>query len=143
MTKVYFDGGCRPNPGQMETAVVARGMLHHIASRGPGSSELAEWQALLDAMAVARSLGIRDLLLIGDSIGVIRQARGQAACPSERTGAMREAFVEQARWFDRVRVRHIKRTQNLAGIALGQIRQGRMPGRRRVPDERGVSPGKR
>lgn len=123
---MYFDGGCRPNPGEMETAVVARGKLHHRASSGYGSSELAEWQALLDALAVARSLGVRDVLLMGDALAVIRQATGESACPSEKMRALRQDFVEQSLSFDRVRVRHIKRTQNLAGIALGQIRQGRI-----------------
>ena len=26
--KVYFDGGCRPNPGPIEAAVVLRGAVH-------------------------------------------------------------------------------------------------------------------
>jgi ribonuclease HI len=54
--KLWFDGGCRPNPGRMETAVVARPNLVH-PDCGAGDSNRAEWLALLAAMAVARALG--------------------------------------------------------------------------------------
>jgi hypothetical protein len=37
----------------------------------------------------------------------------------------RDRFEREARLFDRLRLRHIKRSQNLAGIALGQLWQGR------------------
>ena len=61
--KIYFDGGCRPNPGKMETAVVTGGAAEH----------LAHFRALAEG--------------------------GPAPA-----------------------VRHIKRTQNLAGIALARGR---------------------
>lgn len=123
MTKLYFDGGCRPNPGQMETAVVTLGKLYYRPNVGRGSSELAEWHALLDAVEVARSLGLRDLILLGDALAVIRQSGIRAPRGSDDSHACREAFIARSQDFDRVRVRHIKRTQNLAGIALGQLRQ--------------------
>lgn len=124
MTKVYFDGGCRPNPGPIETAVVALGKLYHRAAEGQGASETAEWTALLDAVAVARALGIRDLILLGDSAGVVAQANGRARS-GDHAAEYRARFLAQLSEFERVRVRYIKRTQNLAGIALGQMRQGR------------------
>lgn len=122
-TKIYFDGGCRPNPGTMESAVVARGELHHRPDVGQGTSEQAEWLALLDALAVARSLGERDVLLLGDSAGVIAQVIGETRC---RSFDLREQYAHAITGFDRVRVRYIKRSQNLAGIALGLVRQGRI-----------------
>jgi ribonuclease HI len=124
LTKVYFDGGCRPNPGVIETAVVALGKVHHRAAAGHGSSELAEWTALLDALDVARGLGLRDLLLLGDSAGVVGQANGKAGS-GDGAADCHARFLAQITDFERVRVRHIKRNQNLAGIALGQMRQGR------------------
>jgi len=134
LTKVYFDGGCRPNPGMIETAVVTRGKLYHRAAAGHGSSELAEWIALLDALEVARALGIRDLLLLGDSAGVVAQANGKARSGSDGAADCRARFLARAGAFERVRVRHIKRSQNLAGIALGQMRQRR----RMTSDENGA-----
>ena len=113
--KIFVDGGCRPNPGEMQVAVVARGVVHHFAGLGQGSSEQAEWLALLHGLRIAKTAGERDIVLLGDSASVIAQANGQAKC---RNAEFFEQFQGQAATFERVRVRYVKRTQNLAGIAL-------------------------
>lgn len=114
--KIFMDGGCRPNPGPMEVAVVARGMVHYRTGLGGGTSHEAEWAALLYALEIARGLGETDVVLIGDSADVVAQANG-ARCSSP---ALLAAFREQAQHFTRVRVRHVRRGQNLAGIALAR-----------------------
>ena len=116
--KIFFDGGCRPNPGQMQFAAVVRGVVHHVADLGHGSSEQAEWQALLHALRVAKTVGERDIILLGDAVGVIAQANGTAKC---RNAASLEQFQMEVANFDRVRLRYIRRNQNLAGIALGKL----------------------
>jgi ribonuclease HI len=120
--KVFFDGGCRPNPGEMETAVVARGILHHRTGLGHGSSEQAEWLALLDALQVAKALGATIVEALGDSASVINQATGTSKCRKPELRRCLEAFEEEACHFASLRVRHVKRTQNLAGIALARAR---------------------
>lgn len=115
--KVFFDGAARPNPGPMALAVVARGQVMVRAGPGEGSNGDAEWLALLAALEIARDLGLRDVVLLGDSAFVIDHAAGggrsRAACARylERLADMRVAFA-------RVRLRRIARAQNLAGIAL-------------------------
>ena len=47
--KVYFDGGCRPYPGRMELAVVIHGQAHIQLEVGRGTSQDAEWLAVLMA----------------------------------------------------------------------------------------------
>ena len=116
--KIFFDGGCRPNPGQMQAAAVVRGAVHHVADLGHGTSEQAEWLALLHALRIAEIAGERDIILLGDAAGVIAQANGTAKC---RNAASLEQFQMEVAKFDRVRVRYIRRNQNLAGIALGQL----------------------
>ncbi|HMI41071.1 MAG TPA: reverse transcriptase-like protein [Sphingomicrobium sp.] len=116
--KIFFDGGCRPNPGAMQAAVVARGVLHHFADLGHGSSEQAEWLALLHGMRVADDLGERDVILLGDAMGVIAQANGVAKC---RSASRFEQFRALSAKFERIRVRYIRRNQNLAGIELSKI----------------------
>jgi ribonuclease HI len=64
--KLWFDGGCRPNPGRMETAVVARGQTWFTPTRR-GRRNRAEWLALLAAMALAARMGESDVVLCGDS----------------------------------------------------------------------------
>lgn len=123
MLKIFFDGGCRPNPGAIEVAVVARGELHLRTALGSGSSERAEWLALLAAIDVARQIEARDIILLGDCAGVIAQANGDARGRSPDAIECARVVANQCRLFDRLRVRHIKRTQNLAGIALDRLRQ--------------------
>ena len=120
--KIFFDGGCRPNPGTMEIAVVAGGEVHIVDDLGQGTSEEAEWLALVHALRIAHALGTRssgrsDFVLLGDAAGVVRQANGSGqprGIALRHLKAMRALTGEAGM----PRIRHIKRTQNLAGIAL-------------------------
>lgn len=122
--KLFFDGGCRPNPGAMEAAVVARGIVYLHPGLGPGSSSEAEWAALLHALDIAQSLNATDIRLLGDSALVVHQAKSEWACRSVDFQPYLAAFRERSRHFERIRIRHVRRTQNLAGIALESIRNG-------------------
>lgn len=122
--KVYFDGGCRPNPGPMQTAIVAGGRLYHQDQLGDGDNNDAEWLALIHALGVARSLGVADVTLLGDSALVVQQATGIAACRSARFSQRLAEFHALATGFERLRIRYIRRSQNLAGIALERIHGG-------------------
>ena len=102
----------------MRTAVVLRGTADIRRDLGQGDSERAEWLALLHALEIAAAAGDRDIILVGDSLPVIRQASGKASCPPQWRALLGEALPS----FDRVRFRHLKRQQNLAGIMLEKQR---------------------
>ncbi|MFM9935199.1 MAG: reverse transcriptase-like protein [Novosphingobium sp.] len=119
--KLFFDGGCRPNPGIMETAVAARGQVWHRPALGHGTNDHAEWLALLDALEVAATLGAKDIVLLGDSAIVVAHATGTVR-PRAAFVLCLERYTAKIAGFSRVRVRRIKRAQNLAGIALDAIR---------------------
>lgn len=121
--KIFFDGGCRPNPGAMEVAAVARGVAHVEAGLGFGDNHDAEWLALLHALRIAQAIGANDIVLIGDSRAVIDQAKGRSA--SVRADRHRAAFDALVDRFARVRFRHVMRSKNLAGTAL-EKRHGRL-----------------
>jgi ribonuclease HI len=120
--KIYFDGGCRPNPGQMETAVVARGITYYQPGCGFGTNNDAEWLALIHALEVAAMIGAFDILLLGDSAVIVGQASGEAKCRSPELSAHLTKFQTLASSFERIRLRRISRSQNLAGIALKNAR---------------------
>ncbi|MBD8619830.1 reverse transcriptase-like protein [Sphingomonas sp. CFBP 13728] len=120
-TKLFFDGGCRPNPGPIECAVVRKGVTHYRHDLGNGSNSDAEWLAAIHALEVAAMNGDRDITLIGDSTLVVTQAKGTARCCSVELEAHRVTFEQLAIRFDRLRIRHIGRAQNLAGIALAKL----------------------
>ena len=118
-TKIYFDGGCRPNPGKMEIAVVVGGVATIDRDAGMGSSMDAGWQALIAALRLARTRGLTDVVLLGDAAAVVAQANGRVAA---RGGSAAHLAVFRTLVGDGLspRVRYIKRTQNLAGIALAR-----------------------
>ena len=117
-TRIFFDGGCRPNPGLMETAVVVRGTVHVRHAIGHGDNSDAEWLALLHAVEVARALDLGDIEFVGDSALVVTQATGAAKCRSPALRAHLEAFRAATAGMARVRLRRVNRAKNLAGIAL-------------------------
>lgn len=119
-TRLYFDGGCRP--AGLSTAVVLRGKVHLAAHPGPGDSMDAEWLALLAAVRLAQAEGIADPVFLGDSRAVIAQATGVAKA---RGGAV--AYLDNYRALTQgqpLRIRYVKRSQNLAGIALDRHHDG-------------------
>ncbi len=118
--KIYFDGGCRPNPGILEAAVVARGVTHFYDDLGYGTSSDAEWIALRLALQLAQSLGEPEFDLIGDSLEVIQQASGATRCRSTAAAAHLAKYEECAASGRPRRLIWTPRQQNLAGIALAK-----------------------
>lgn len=98
-----------------------RGTTNLRVNVGEGSSGDAEWAALLHALDVAGAAGETDLIMLGDSASVIDQANGAARMRASQEE--QERFAALVSGFDRVRFRRIKRSQNLAGIALEQVRR--------------------
>lgn len=110
--KLFFDGGCRPNPGPIEAAVVLRGKVHLFEYLGHGDNRDAEWLALIEAARLASGL---EATLIGDAAEVIAQGRAVLlGAPAMHAHAARfQALAPPS-----LRLRWIRRAQNLAGIAL-------------------------
>lgn len=122
--KIYFDGGCRPNPGAMEIAVVAGGVVEIEREIGTGSSMDAEWLALIAALRLARARGLSDVVLLGDAAAVVAQANGTVRARGTAAGHL-ATYRALAGAGPAPRVRHVKRTQNLAGIALARAAEGK------------------
>jgi ribonuclease HI len=119
--KIYFDGGCRPNPGRIEVAVVARGVTHFFDTFGQGTNNDAEWLALIAAVRMAHTIQVADFVLLGDSAVVVAQANGIQKCRTATLRAHFDAF-EALKGARPAHIRKIARSQNLAGIALDQRR---------------------
>jgi ribonuclease HI len=116
--KIFFDGGCRPNPGRIEVAVVARGVATFFDDLGCGTSSDAEWFALRMALQVAHGLGEPFFDLIGDSAGVITQASGASRGRSQSALDHLAKYEEIAAAGRPRRIVWTPRNHNLAGIAL-------------------------
>jgi ribonuclease HI len=116
--KIFFDGGSRPEG--MELAVVIGGRVTVRRHLGQGTSMEVEWLALIEAMRLAHEHEIDDPVLLGDAKAVIAQANGIVRCPLSCRRHL-EAFRLLPRPKGRMRIRFVKRTQNLAGIALAAL----------------------
>ena len=104
----------------MELAVVAAGQVHIVRELGHGSSPDAEWLALIHALRIARSLGTPEFVLLGDALAVVGPASGAARCPGTARHHL-ESFRALAAGAEWPRIRHVRRAQNLAGIALARL----------------------
>ena len=120
--KVFFDGGSRPHPTGMELAVVMGGRTIIKRDLGSGTAMDAEWLALIEAMGLAHQHGLIDPVLLGDAAAVIAQAEGSVRCPPAYLHHM-QAFRALPLPAGRVRIRYVKRTKNLAGIALAGLHE--------------------
>jgi ribonuclease HI len=118
--KIFFDGGCRPNPGAMEIAVVVGGRAHVVRDLGEGTSMDAEWLALIHALRTARALDLSDFVLMGDAAAVIDQATGVVKCRGSNATHL-QAFRALFEGDGPPSIRYVKRSQNLAGIALAKL----------------------
>lgn len=123
-TKIYFDGGCRPNPGPMETGLFVHGVAHIRTELARGGNSEAEWLALIHAAEFAIVAHFDDVVFIGDSLLVINQAKGSWKCRSADLRAHLQDFQTLAARIGRVRLRHVPRSKNLAGIALQRRHDG-------------------
>jgi ribonuclease HI len=123
--RIFFDGGCQPNPGPMQIAVVMRGQSHIKLNMGVGDNNEAEWAALLYAVELAIAAKVPDAVFVGDSKLVIEQARGRWKCRSNHLKPYLTAFQATAEPIGGVKLRHVHRSQNLAGIALAALGRSR------------------
>ena len=101
--------------------MVARGRIYIKREQGEGTNDDAEWMALLYALDIAREQGASDALLVGDSMLVVKQASGAWPCRSSNLQRHVADFRAKSQAFDRIRIRHVRRTHNLAGIALEKM----------------------
>jgi ribonuclease HI len=102
----------------MEVGVVVDGRLYHEKNLGHGTNNVAEWLALLYALSVAKSLGADDVEIWGDSMLVVKQANGLWKCKHHELQGYLAEYRAQQGSFSRIRLGHVRRAQNLAGIAL-------------------------
>src|SRR3982750_3288988 len=77
-----FDGGSRGNPGPAGIGVVIRakdGTPLVTLGRfiGRATNNVAEYRALITALEEAKKLGVKKLLIRGDSELIVKQMRGE------------------------------------------------------------------
>lgn len=101
-------------------------MVRGSIPMGPGTNNEAEYQALLAGLRHALQLGVRRLVIVGDSQLVIRQVGGEWRCKSKSLRKLYCEAVDLCSCFVRVHLRHVDREDNEAcdGLARAASRPG-------------------
>lgn len=125
--KIYFDGGCQPNPGKMEAAVVSEcyTLMMHIDNLGHGTNNEAEWSGMIMAINFAIQQDC-PVTILGDSKLVISQAKGEWKCNSDVLKtylAEYKSLLAMAK--HKITLQHVRRHLNLAGIYIEEIQKKR------------------
>jgi ribonuclease HI len=120
---LHVDGGARGNPGPAAIGVVvsrADGeVVDEIAEPiGVATNNVAEYRAVLRALDRARSLGAREVELVGDSELVARQLTGAYKVKHPALRPLYEEAMAALAGFAGWRIRSVPRAENWRADAL-------------------------
>jgi ribonuclease HI len=131
---VYTDGASRGNPGEAGVGIVlcepgGRPIEEIAEYLGRATNNVAEYQALLRALARARDLGARRVLVRSDSELMVRQMNGEYRVRHEALLPLFQRAQALARSFDGIAYVHVLRERNrradeLANVAIDSHLRG-------------------
>ena len=116
---LQFDGGSNPNPGKCAGAYVIYEYINKekiIAEGGiyisHGTNNIGEYAGLLSGLQRCISLGIKNLLVEGDSLLVVSQVSGKWKVKNDRLRIIFDKIISLVKQFDTFEIRHIRREYN-------------------------------
>ncbi|MDR7556786.1 MAG: ribonuclease HI family protein [Armatimonadota bacterium] len=121
--RLFVDGASRGNPGPAALGVViqdAQGktLAELSEALGHATNNVAEYRALLRALAEARAMGADEVEIFADSDLLVRQVSGAYRVKSPHLRPLHQDVLTALRQFRRWRIRHVPRTENAAADAL-------------------------
>jgi ribonuclease HI len=117
MHLLQFDGGANPNPGPCAGAFVLFDNEHtEIASGGgflpQGTNNIGEYTGLILGLRKCRELGVRKVLVQGDSNLVIQQVTGKWQVKQPHLRVLCIQTQEIVAHFEEIHFEHIRRELN-------------------------------
>ena len=114
---VHVDGGARGNPGPAAVAAVAStpdgdSVGERNEYIGEATNNVAEYKAVLLALALARELGATEVEVVNDSELVARQIGGEYKVKHAGLKPLFAETMEKLREFDSWAVRNVRREHN-------------------------------
>jgi ribonuclease HI len=115
--KIYTDGGSRGNPGPSACSYIIVDNKDNILKSdglylGVTTNNQAEYQAVLNALKAAQSLGITKIHIFADSLLIVNQLNGVYKIKNRSFWPIVEEIKERAKTFDKVNFTHIPREMN-------------------------------
>lgn len=118
MKTVFFDGGCKPNPGIMEVCVYCDGVSNHQKDIGIGTNNQAEWLSFILALETAKAFSFKDVRILGDSMLVVNQANERWKINNKDLKPFFEEFKILKKDFSNLIIEYIPREKNRAGMVI-------------------------
>jgi ribonuclease HI len=128
---LYFDGGCRGNGRQNPNAKAGYGYViyNYKMERvtegwkylGPKTNNYAEYSGFINGMQHALTLGIKNLVVRGDSNMVIKQMTGQFGANNPDMKILNSIAKELAANFESITYEHVYREENKEADRLSNV----------------------
>ncbi len=126
MSTLYIevDGGSRGNPGPAASAAVLRGSPRGRPAWAGGwpvgrtTNNVAEYQALVRALSLARQRDARQVAVRTDSELMVKQVHGDYRVRSPKLMPLYEKVMDLLDGFEKWEMKHVRREKNTAADAL-------------------------
>jgi ribonuclease HI len=112
---LYFDGSaCQQVGGAGVVLIDPSGdqVKYMVHPEYKATNNMAEYEALIFGLSVALSLGIRQLLVKGNSQLIIKQVRGECSCNEPRLAAYLLHIRKLEKDFTALELQHVPRADN-------------------------------
>ena len=125
---MYFDGALNINGASAGILFITptKDKLHYVLQiHFPASNNAAEYEACLHGLRIAIELGVKRLMVYGDSALVINQLNKDWSCSSEKMDAYCAKIRKLEGKFYGIEYHHVVRDQNQPADQLSKIGSSR------------------
>jgi ribonuclease HI len=122
--RMYFDGSLRLQGVGTQILFIAPGgeqLKYALQLLFPASNNAAEYEALVHGLSIAVSLGIKRLMVYGDSLVVISQVNKDWDCSTDSMNKYCAAVRKLEDKFEGLEFHHVERDRNAATDALSKL----------------------
>ncbi len=115
--RAAVDGGSRGNPGPAAWGVAVldvdgRVVERHAGTLGRATNNVAEYNAVIEALELARRARATEVEILADSELIVRQLEGSYRVRNASLRPLFERARHLIRGIDRFRIRHVRRADN-------------------------------
>jgi ribonuclease HI len=122
--RMYFDGSLKLQGAGAGILFIAPGgeqLKYVLQLLFPASNNVAEYEALIHGLNIAISLGIKRLIVYGDSLVVISQINKEWDCSNDSMGKYCTAVRKLEDKFEGLEFHHVERDRNTAVDTLSKL----------------------
>jgi ribonuclease HI len=125
---MYFDGSLRLQGAEAGILFIAPGgeqLKYALQLLFPASNNATEYEALVHGLSIAVSLGIKKLMVYGDSLVVISQVNKDWDCSTNSMNKYCAAMRKLEDKFEGLEFHNVERDRNAAADALSKLGSSR------------------